>query len=117
MAVKYEGRADTPAAVSTFADQMHEASKATADPVEAMTMRVASEMMAVLPRHASTARDVDVLMRALPSICISLVETVAATAYQGDMGKAQEATAILLRRAVAGYDNRADAQRIHLQRQ
>ena len=101
---KHMGIAKTPEGVSTFSEQMAERASATVDPVEAMTMRVASEMMAVLPRHANTAQTIDVLMRAMPNICISLIETVAATAYQGDMEKTRTATLVLLKRALAGYE-------------
>lgn len=113
--MKYEAHADTPETASTFAAQMDEKAKATLDPVNAMTMRVASEMMAVFPRYASTAGDVDTLLRAMPDICISVVETVAATAYQGDMNKTREATLVLLRRALASYETDRSPSRIRVQ--
>jgi len=113
--MKFQGRARTPQQASTFSAQMDEQAKAVTDPIQAMTMRVASEMMAVMPRHASTARDVDTLLRAMPNICISIVETVAATAYQGDMEKARDATMTLLRTALASYERSRDARRIHVQ--
>ena len=94
---------------------MDEQAKGVIDPVEAMVMRVASEMMALMPKHASTARDVDTLLRAMPNICISLVETVAATAYQGDAFKTRDATMVLLRTALASYERSRDARRIHVQ--
>lgn len=96
---------------TAFAHQMSEMAATTVDPIEAMTMRVASEMMAVLPRHANTRQTVDTLMQAMPSICISLIETVAATAYQGDMVKTREATLVLLQKALSSYD-RPGARRI-----
>lgn len=111
----YSGKAETSEAASTFADQMAERAKATVDPVEAMTMRVASAMMAVLPKHASKASEVETLMLAIPSICISIVETVAATAYQNDKTKTEQATLVLLQRAVAGYEQRHGSTRIYVQ--
>lgn len=98
---------------AAFAAQMDDLASRTPDPVEAMTMRVASDMMALLPKHASTAKDVATLMQALPNICNSIVETVAATAYQGDMDKARTATLVILRHALAGYEAGVD-RRVHV---
>lgn len=114
--MKFQAEAKTPEAASTFAVQMADKALSTTDPVAAMTMRVASEMMAVLPKHAATASAIHTLMHALPNICISIVETVAATAYQGDMDKTRQATLVLLQRALATYENNRDVERVHVQK-
>ena len=99
--------------VSTFAAQMDDKSQSEPDPVRAMTMRVASDMMTLLPRHASTGGDLTTLMRAMPNICTSLIETVAATAYRGDMVKARRATISILEYALKQYTS-DDGERVHV---
>lgn len=111
---KFIGTPETSEGVSTFAAQMQEKAKTAEDPIEAMVMRVASDMMAVMPKHARTHIEIDLLLRAMPNICISIVETVAATAYQGDMAKTREATALLLRRALAIYEDDTAVRCVHV---
>jgi hypothetical protein len=92
---------------SAFAHQMNEAANRETDPVRAMTMRVASEMMAIFPRHASNGKDIETLIQSLPGICISLIETVCATGYKGDMTKTRIATEKILDACVDAYAGHA----------
>lgn len=95
-----------------FAAQMDDIASKTDDPVAAMTMRVASDILALLPKHANYVDSLAILMQALPNILTSIAESVSATAYRGDADQTRHATLVILRHALKSYEL-ANVRRVH----